>query len=116
MVLVSKLEFSYCTILDGGPVSKHEFSFCTIIDGGPVSKHEFSYCTILDGGPVSKLEFSYYTILDGGPVSKHEFMRCLGNLEHLLIRAKYHSDQLEGNIFKPLSSPFSVIFHSFSYF
>ena len=59
-------------------------------------------------------------ILDGGPVSKHEFMRCLGNLEHLLIRAKYHSDQLEGNLFQPLylfqlfSSHFPVIFQSFS--
>ena len=62
------------------------------------------------------VQYLNMNILDGGPVSKHEFMRCLGNLEHLLIRAKYHSDQLEGNLFQslPLSSLFPVIFQSFS--
>ncbi|XP_023330340.1 laminin subunit alpha-1 [Eurytemora carolleeae] len=44
------------------------------------------------------LEHDWYFFPDGGPVSKHEFMRCLGDLEHLLIRAKYHSDQLEGTL------------------
>jgi laminin alpha 1/2 len=45
------------------------------------------------------LEHSWY-YLDGerSSVGKHEFMRCLGSLRRLLIRAKYHSDQLEGTL------------------
>ena len=44
------------------------------------------------------LEHAWYHVPGGGRVSKHEFMQCLGRLERLLIRAKYHSDQLEGTL------------------
>lgn len=33
----------------------------------------------------------------GRRVYKDEFMRILGNLERILVRAKYHTDQLEGS-------------------
>ncbi len=36
-----------------------------------------------------------FVILGQKEVTKAEFMQCLGSLERLLIRAKYHSDQLE---------------------
>ena len=31
-------------------------------------------------------------------MSKHQFMQCIGSMERLLFRAKYHSDQLEGSL------------------
>ena len=31
-------------------------------------------------------------------MTKHDFMQCLGGVDRLLIRAKYHSDQLEGTL------------------
>ena len=34
----------------------------------------------------------------GKPVTKTEFMQVLGNMERLLVRAKYHTDQLEGSL------------------
>ncbi len=32
----------------------------------------------------------------GRRVGKQDFMKILGSLERILIRAKYHTDQLEG--------------------
>jgi len=44
------------------------------------------------------LEHDWYHLPGGGQVTKHQFMQCLGKMERLLIRAKYHSDQLEGTL------------------
>ncbi|XP_014473552.1 PREDICTED: laminin subunit alpha-1 isoform X2 [Dinoponera quadriceps] len=34
----------------------------------------------------------------GDPVTKAQMMRVLADLKHLMIRAKYHSEQIEGNL------------------
>ena len=44
------------------------------------------------------LEHDWYHLPGGGPVTKHQFMQCIGNMERLMFRAKYHSDQLEGTL------------------
>lgn len=36
------------------------------------------------------------TELRGAPVTRIQMMRILANLKHLMIRAQYHSEQIEG--------------------